>query len=240
MRKIIGNIKSVFNIDYENKTIVFILCNKYNQPIIKPINNFIPLKIETKTDENSNFEVQLYETNNIKIPMHYEMQLKDTNIAPIKLYIPQGTKDIQFQNLTTSQADLSSFYYLNTNGKYIFDSETILLIDKFFVHQNCFTTGKEDELFCEFVKFADGLIYSEEINALDKTIAKVVNILNPKTMAIETITKANIIHQSKQKAKDLIEALGSLQNLEENTQLIIDAGIKEAINSAIEQSLIYS
>ena len=38
MRKIIGNIKSVFNIDYKNKIIVFILCNKYNQPIIKPIN----------------------------------------------------------------------------------------------------------------------------------------------------------------------------------------------------------
>ena len=50
---------------------------------------------------------------------------------------------------------------------HIFDNETILLIDKFFVHQNCFTTGKEDELFCEFVKYANGKINSKEMKALD-------------------------------------------------------------------------
>jgi len=238
MRKIIGNIKSVFNIDYKNKIIVFILCNKYNQPIIKPINNFIPLKIETQTDENSEFSIELYETNDIKIPMHYTMQLQDTNIAPIKLYISQGTKDIQFQNLTTPQADLSSFYYLNPNGKYIFDSETILLIDKFFVHQNCFTTGKEDELFCEFIKYANGKVNSKEMKALDELLGNIIDILSPQYQAVEQVVSDNI-----HKAKDLITALGSLDDMNKQTQqMMIDnqQAMQDAIKKATMQSMIFS
>lgn len=237
MRKVIGNIKSAFNIDYKSKNITFTLCNKFNQAILKPIGNFIPLSIEITTDENSNFEVELYETNSSKIHMHYTMQLQEIKLLPVKLYISEGPETIDFKNLITPQADLSSFYYLNENGKYIFDSETILLIDKFFIHQNCFTTGKEDELFCEFVKYADGLINSNEMKALDELLGNVIEILSPTYRAVEQVVSDDI-----HKAKGLIEALGNLDEMNQETQqMMVDNQVllKKAVEDAKEQSLIF-
>jgi len=239
MRKIIGNISKVFNIDYVNKSITFILCNKFNQPILKSINNFIPLNIEVTTDENSSFEIELYETNTSIVEVHYLMEFENSsNLPPIKLYVSQGVNEIPFQNLLTPQADLSSFYYLNENGKYIFDSETILLIDKFFVYQNYFTTGKENELFYEFVKFADGLIDSDEMKALDELLGNIIDILSPQYQAVEQ-TVSNDIH----KAKDLITALGNLDEMNKETQqMMIDnqSQMQEAIKKATMQSMIFS
>jgi len=238
MRKVIGNIKSVFNVEYVNKQIVFTLCNKYNQPLKNTPSVSVPLKITVTTNENSNFEVELYEINTLNINIHYSMKLEDKDeFYSTKLYIPSGDSEIDFKNCITPQADLSSFYYLNENGKYIFDSETIILIDKFFVYQNCFTTGKEDELFCEFVKYADGLIESKDMEALDELMGSIIEILSPTYSAVESVV-SNDIH----KAKDLIEALGDLDDMNKDTQqMMIDNQLllKKVVEDAKEQSLIF-
>ncbi len=239
MRTIIGNIKTVFNVEYANKQIVFILCNKYNQPILKPINTLLPLKIETKTDENSSFNIELYETNSSKINIHYLMKFEnDSDLLSIKLYVPNGTKEIQFNNICTPKADLSSFYYLNENGKYIFNKETIVLMDRFFIHEKCFTTGKEDELCCEFVKYADGLIHSNDMQALDELLGNEIALLSPTYSAIKKVV-GNDIH----KINNLIESLGNLDDMNKRTQLMIrdnQIQMQDAIKKATLQSIIFS
>jgi hypothetical protein len=123
---------------------------------------------------------------------------------------------------------------------YSFDDNFILKLDGFLGGQNSCSLNKSDINYIDmFVQYA-----SKEIKAdgwekqLDELLAQIVNMLDPKAIAVESSISASSVEESKAKAVDLLEALGSLQKLEDNTQSQIDSGIAEAIKKASEVALV--
>jgi hypothetical protein len=125
---------------------------------------------------------------------------------------------------------------------FTFDEDFILKLDVYLAGGSSFSLNKSDKNAIDsFVQYA-----SKEIKAdgwekqLDELLAQIVNMLDPKAIAVESSISASSVEESKAKAVDILEALGSLQKLEDSTQSVIDEGIKKAIKEATKTALIMS
>ena len=110
MRTITGNITNLTN-NYQSQEIEFTFCDKYsNETILSENSEIIKSKIAI-TDEEGNFEIELFETLKYKDNYHYTMNIDDLNI---KIFIPVGMSSIDLFKLFEPLDNLDQFYeYLN-------------------------------------------------------------------------------------------------------------------------------
>ncbi|WP_418179775.1 hypothetical protein ACNSOO_04735 [Aliarcobacter lanthieri] len=174
MKTITGNIKLLTNEDFENKTILFTLCNHYGKELNSiDINYKFPIKISTKTDDEGFFSIDLYEIEKSDIKMFYKMTFPDNpNISEIKLFVQEGVDEVDFLKLLFPTQKLEMFYE-NKNQKIIFDDYVLELFERFFVNENLFVNRDENNLLQEFIKYADEKRNSELMEKLDKYLGSI-------------------------------------------------------------------
>lgn len=168
MRTITGNIK-ILTDDFENKKLTFTLCDLYGRKLNSlDIENITVTKKTTITDNQGNFEIELFETEESNIPMFYKMQfLENIDLDDIKLFVQSGTTKIDFLKLLFPYPKLNMFFETK-NEKLIFHDMVFELFERFFTNENIFVNANEKNLIEEFVKYADAVRDSELMNKLDK------------------------------------------------------------------------
>lgn len=173
MRTITGNIKS-FTENIANIKIDFVLCNTYGKELnIADINYKTAIKKSTTTDENGNFSISLYETEQSDIKMFYKMLFPDNDDIPdIKLYIQEGVKEIDFLKLLYPMPKLEMFYEIK-NQQLFFNAGVTELFENFFVNENIFTNTNENNFIKTYISFADNERESDLMSELDKYLGSV-------------------------------------------------------------------
>lgn len=173
MRTITGNIK-ILTEDFANKKLTFTLCDLYGRKInTLDINNITTAVKTAITDNQGEFKIELFETEESTIPMFYKMQfLENTDIDDIKLFVQAGTTSIDFLKLLFPYPKLNMFFEIK-NEKLIFDDMVFELFERFFTNENIFVNNNENNLLQEYVKYADGIRDSELIERLDKYLGDI-------------------------------------------------------------------
>jgi hypothetical protein len=174
MRTITGNIKILTDEQYADKTIEFILCDKYgNKLSTLDVSGQIATKKTIQTDANGNFTVVLYETEESEIPMFYKMVFVDNvDIEDIKLFIQKGEASIDFLKLLFPMPKLEMFYE-NVNMEIEFKDIVFDIFERFFVNENIFINNDENNLIQEFIKYANNTRDSEIMQKLDEYLATI-------------------------------------------------------------------
>lgn len=238
MRTITGNITLLTDQHYANKSIDFVLCDKYG----KALNAFdlggqIATKKTITTDEDGNFSVELYETEEADISMFYKMQFKEhEDIEDIKLFIQKGEESADFLKFLFPVPDLSMFYE-EKNGVIYFKKDVVILIDNFLIGNYQFVSNLEKKLIEEFIKYADDKNENKVAQALDELLGKIVEILSPEYQAVTTAT-----YDDKKKVTDLLQAIGNLESMNSSTLENLNQTqqlVQNAIDEAMEKALIF-
>jgi hypothetical protein len=174
MRTITGNLTLLVDEQYANKNIQFILCDKYGNPLSTlDVNGQIATKKTTQTDENGNFAITLFETEESEIPMFYKMVFVDHEyLEDIKLFVQKGTEAIEFLKLLFPMPKLQMFYE-DSNGQIHFKETVFDIFERFFVNENIFINNDENNLIQEFIKYADNTRDSEIMEKLDQYLATI-------------------------------------------------------------------
>jgi len=174
MRTITGNIKILTDEDYANKTLQFILCDKYgNKLSALDVSGQIATKKTIQTDATGNFSIALYETEESEIPMFYKMVFVDNDdIDDIKLFIQSGINSIDFLKLLFPMPKLEMFYE-NVNMEIEFKDIVFDIFERFFVNENIFINNDENNLIQEFIKYANNTRDSEIMEKLDQYLATI-------------------------------------------------------------------
>jgi RNase adaptor protein for sRNA GlmZ degradation len=104
------------------------------------------------------------------------------------------------------------------------------------MYKNNFATSLEKKLFIEYVKYANGIINSQSMKALDEQIATYIH-----KQSREYITINNIVNDTNiSKEKEILITLDNLKSLEINTQNIINNGVEQAMKKAFKQTLLFA
>ncbi len=174
MRTITGNIKILADENYSNKNLEFVLCNLYGKPISTlDTNGQIATKKTTKTDDEGNFEIILFETETSNIPMYYKLIFKDNpDIEDIKLFVQKGDSEIDFLKLLFPVPKLNMFYE-NKNQKVIFHDMIVGLFNRYFTNEDIFINLNEKNLIDEYLRYADNIRDSDLMNKLDKFLGEI-------------------------------------------------------------------
>lgn len=174
MRTITGNIKILADQQYADKTLEFVLCNKYGEKMSAiSIAGQIATSKKIQTDENGGFSVMLFETDTSLLGIFYKMCFVDNDdIEDIRLFIQEGNQSIDFLKLLFPMPKLNMFYE-NKNDKIEFKDMVFSIFTRFFVDENIFVNNDENNLIKEFIKYADNDRDSEIMQELDKYLATI-------------------------------------------------------------------
>jgi len=176
MRKVIGNISTIVSNSYASKAITFVLCNKYGKEInmLEDDGQIVPTNTTATTDANGNFNIHLFETEKSKLSLFYTMSFVDVTISPKRLYIPEGTTDINFlKTLIKTPDSIKNYIAQNTTLTEDEISETFVEnLENYLIGNRENISQEQIKLIKYFILYADGKIENPLMQLFDEHLAK--------------------------------------------------------------------
>ena len=176
MKNITGTIIQTNNQPYANKKVVFALQDRYERNVAAMSKDGqIIASQEVTTDANGAFSVFLQSLDAFKFDYFYKMSF-DGTILPLKLYVYGGLDaSVDYKKCLLKQPRLDMFYeFVEHNSTFLFQAKIEDIFEIFFAGENEFFKQDENNLINTFVKYADGEIASDAMQALDEYLGSLL------------------------------------------------------------------